>query len=125
MPAASCRPHACLALEPPTTSIDPDPPPPPPLTPQAAYVPLKITEGVYILPEGTEPEDPGAMNITLQPGVAFGTGGRQHWQRRLAWPVQADGPRRGGSAMQASRCLGAAGHGACVQTALQAGHTRA
>jgi ribosomal protein L11 methylase PrmA len=33
-----------------------------------------VAEGLYIVPEWSEPEDPAATNIFLTPGVAFGTG---------------------------------------------------
>jgi ribosomal protein L11 methylase PrmA len=41
---------------------------------KASYVPLKINPKLYIIPTWSEPEDPTAVNITLEPGVAFGTG---------------------------------------------------
>jgi hypothetical protein len=44
---------------------------------KASYVPLKISDSLYIVPEWSEPEDLSATNVILQPGVAFGTGGRR------------------------------------------------
>lgn len=41
---------------------------------KASYIPLKISGDLYIVPEWSEPEDPAAVNVILQPGVAFGTG---------------------------------------------------
>ncbi|KAG2434485.1 hypothetical protein HYH02_012314 [Chlamydomonas schloesseri] len=41
---------------------------------KASYVPLQITQDMWIIPEWSEPLDLTATNITLQPGVAFGTG---------------------------------------------------
>uniref|UniRef100_A0A383VKK8 ETFB lysine methyltransferase n=1 Tax=Tetradesmus obliquus TaxID=3088 RepID=A0A383VKK8_TETOB len=41
---------------------------------KASYVPVQIAEGLYIVPEWSEPADPAALNIRLTPGVAFGTG---------------------------------------------------
>jgi ribosomal protein L11 methylase PrmA len=35
---------------------------------------LQIAEGLFIVPEWSEPIDPAALNIRLTPGVAFGTG---------------------------------------------------
>jgi hypothetical protein len=43
---------------------------------RASYVPLKVAEGVWIVPEWSTPLEPSALNIILQPGVAFGTGAR-------------------------------------------------
>ncbi|GBF95339.1 ribosomal protein L11 methyltransferase [Raphidocelis subcapitata] len=65
---------------------------------KASYVPLQIIppgaasdlgapagaaagRGLYIVPSWSEPEDPGAVNIILEPGVAFGTG--EHPTTRL------------------------------------------
>eukprot|EP00775_Hariotina_reticulata_P008826 gene8826-9005_t len=41
---------------------------------KASYVPVQVAEGLYIVPEWSEPEDSTAINIILTPGVAFGTG---------------------------------------------------
>lgn len=41
---------------------------------KASYIPLKVADGLYIIPEWSEPEDLNAINIRLQPGIAFGTG---------------------------------------------------
>lgn len=48
---------------------------------KASYVPLRINNGLYIVPTWSEPEDPSALNIILEPGVAFGTG--EHPTTRL------------------------------------------
>lgn len=48
---------------------------------KASYVPLRIADDLYIVPEWCEPEDPAALNIVMQPGVAFGTG--EHPTTRL------------------------------------------
>jgi hypothetical protein len=42
---------------------------------KASYVPLQINPQLYIVPTWSEPEDAAALNIILEPGVAFGTGG--------------------------------------------------
>lgn len=52
---------------------------PPPAHTQASYVPLRLSQRMYIIPEWDAPpldQEPGAINIILQPGVAFGTGGQ-------------------------------------------------
>lgn len=50
---------------------------------KASYVPMEVHDperpaaasaSVWIIPEWSEPVDPSAVNIILQPGVAFGTG---------------------------------------------------
>jgi ribosomal protein L11 methyltransferase len=41
---------------------------------KASYVPLRIMENLYTIPSWSEPEDLNALNIILEPGVAFGTG---------------------------------------------------
>ncbi|GAX80217.1 hypothetical protein CEUSTIGMA_g7655.t1 [Chlamydomonas eustigma] len=48
---------------------------------KASYIPIKISPTLYIVPEWSTPEDPTAVNIILQPGVAFGTG--EHPTTRL------------------------------------------
>lgn len=35
----------------------------------------QVADGLYIIPDWSEPTDPSATNIILTPGVAFGTGG--------------------------------------------------
>ncbi|KAG2495791.1 hypothetical protein HYH03_006034 [Edaphochlamys debaryana] len=48
---------------------------------KASYVPLQITEDLWIIPEWSKPVDLSATNVILQPGVAFGTG--EHPTTRL------------------------------------------
>ncbi len=43
---------------------------------KASYVPLRISDRLYIIPEWSQPEDHAALTLILQPGVAFG---------RVAW----------------------------------------
>ena len=43
---------------------------------QASYKPVRVDEGIWIVPDWCEPEDPEAVNIRLVPGLAFGTGRR-------------------------------------------------
>ena len=38
------------------------------------YQPLKFTDGLWICPSWLQPPDPQAVNILLDPGLAFGTG---------------------------------------------------
>ena len=41
---------------------------------QAQFAPLRITGGLWIVPTWREPPHPDAVNIRLDPGLAFGTG---------------------------------------------------
>ncbi|XP_023535559.1 uncharacterized protein LOC111796963 [Cucurbita pepo subsp. pepo] len=41
---------------------------------QESFHPVKVTEGLWIVPEWTTPPDVHATNIVLHPGLAFGTG---------------------------------------------------
>ena len=42
---------------------------------QAQFAPLRITGALWIVPTWSEPPQPDAVNIRLDPGLAFGTGG--------------------------------------------------
>ena len=39
-----------------------------------SYQPARVDEGLWIIPSWCQPEDASAVNITLEPGIAFGTG---------------------------------------------------
>ncbi|XP_022846169.1 uncharacterized protein LOC111368894 [Olea europaea var. sylvestris] len=41
---------------------------------QESFHPVKVTEGLWIVPEWRKPPDVQAINIVLDPGLAFGTG---------------------------------------------------
>ena len=41
---------------------------------QAQFAPLRINDGLWIVPTWSEPPDPDAVNLRLDPGLAFGTG---------------------------------------------------
>lgn len=41
---------------------------------QESFHPIEVTEGVWIIPEWITPPDLQATMITLNPGLAFGTG---------------------------------------------------
>ncbi|MEO0368615.1 MAG: 50S ribosomal protein L11 methyltransferase [Pseudomonadota bacterium] len=40
----------------------------------SSFKPLKISDDLWIVPSWLEPEDPQARNLTIDPGLAFGTG---------------------------------------------------
>lgn len=39
-----------------------------------SYQPAQIDEGLWIIPSWCHPEDSSAVNVVLEPGIAFGTG---------------------------------------------------
>jgi len=41
---------------------------------QAQFAPIQVAERLWIVPSWCEPPDPHALNIVLDPGLAFGTG---------------------------------------------------
>ena len=52
---------------------------------QSQFLPLQITPRLWIVPSWHEPPDPGAINIALDPGVAFGTGAHPSTRLCLRW----------------------------------------
>jgi ribosomal protein L11 methyltransferase len=62
-------------------------------TTQAQFVPIEICEGLWIVPSWCSPIDPQAVNLTLDPGLAFGTG--SHPTTRLCLQWLATNLRRG------------------------------
>lgn len=63
---------------------------------QAQFEPIRITERLWIVPSWHTPPDPAAINIELDPGLAFGTGGHPTTRLCLAWLADHI---RGGEAM--------------------------
>jgi ribosomal protein L11 methyltransferase len=55
---------------------------------QAQFPPTRIGERLWIVPSWHEPPDPAAINIRLDPGVAFGTGTHPTTRLCLAWLLQ-------------------------------------
>ena len=55
---------------------------------QAQFPPTRIGERLWIVPSWHEPPDPEAINIRLDPGVAFGTGTHPTTRLCLAWLLQ-------------------------------------
>jgi ribosomal protein L11 methyltransferase len=55
---------------------------------QAQFPPTRIGEALWIVPSWHEPPDPSAINIRLDPGVAFGTGTHPTTRLCLAWLAQ-------------------------------------
>jgi ribosomal protein L11 methyltransferase len=52
---------------------------------QAQFPPTRIGQNLWIVPSWHEPPDPSAINIRLDPGVAFGTGTHPTTRLCLAW----------------------------------------
>lgn len=57
---------------------------------QAQFPPTRIGERLWVVPTWHEPPDPAAINIRLDPGVAFGTGTHPTTRLCLRWLAQAD-----------------------------------
>ena len=52
---------------------------------QAQFVPLQITPTLWIVPSWRAPVDPAAINLALDPGLAFGTGSHPTTRLCLRW----------------------------------------
>lgn len=52
---------------------------------QAQFPPTQIVEGLWIVPSWHEPPEPDAINVRLDPGVAFGTGTHPTTRLCLQW----------------------------------------
>jgi ribosomal protein L11 methyltransferase len=52
---------------------------------QAQFAPIRISDRLWIVPSWCEPVDAGAVNITLDPGLAFGTGSHPTTRLCLEW----------------------------------------
>jgi ribosomal protein L11 methyltransferase len=55
---------------------------------QAQFTPLRITGSLWIVPSWCDAVDPAAINIALDPGLAFGTGSHPTTQLCLRWLAQ-------------------------------------
>lgn len=52
---------------------------------QAQFPPTRISDRLWIVPTWHQPPDPNAINLRLDPGVAFGTGTHPTTRLCLAW----------------------------------------
>ncbi|MGA0023389.1 MAG: 50S ribosomal protein L11 methyltransferase [Burkholderiales bacterium] len=52
---------------------------------QSQFRPLQITSRLWVVPSWHNPPDPAAINIVLDPGVAFGTGAHPTTRLCLRW----------------------------------------
>ena len=55
---------------------------------QAQFGPLRVTDRLWIVPSWREPVDAGAVNVRLDPGLAFGTGSHATTLLCLRWLAQ-------------------------------------
>lgn len=55
---------------------------------RAHFKPLQCADQLWIVPSWIEPPDPRAVNLRLDPGLAFGTGGHPTTALCLAWLAQ-------------------------------------
>jgi ribosomal protein L11 methyltransferase len=63
---------------------------------QAQFDPIRISERLWIVPTWHTPTDPSAINIALDPGLAFGTGSHPTTRLCLRW---LDSNLRGGESV--------------------------
>lgn len=56
----------------------------------AHYKPLQVGRGLWVVPSWCEPPEPRAVNIILDPGLAFGTGDHPTTSLCLAWLSQQE-----------------------------------
>ncbi|ENO85756.1 50S ribosomal protein L11 methyltransferase [Thauera linaloolentis] len=59
---------------------------------QSQFDPIRITERLWIVPSWHEAPDPAAINIELDPGMAFGTGSHPTTRLCLEWLCDAVTP---------------------------------
>jgi ribosomal protein L11 methyltransferase len=52
---------------------------------QAQFAPIRVHDRLWIVPSWCEPPEPSAINVTLDPGLAFGTGSHPTTRLCLEW----------------------------------------
>ncbi len=52
---------------------------------QAQFAPIRVVDGLWIVPSWCEAVDPAAINLALDPGLAFGTGSHPTTRLCLRW----------------------------------------
>lgn len=85
---------------------------------QSQFEPIRISPRLWIVPSWHAPADPGAINIVLDPGLAFGTGSHPTTRLCLRW---LDDHIKGGEAVLDYGC----GSGILAIAALKLGAARA
>jgi len=84
---------------------------------QSQFDPIRISQRLWIVPTWHTPSDPTAINITLDPGLAFGTGSHPTTRLCLRW---LDAYLRGGESVLDYGC----GSGILAIAALKLGAAR-
>ena len=82
------------------------------------FAPIRISPRLWIVPSWHEPPDPGAINLLLDPGLAFGTGSHPTTRLCLTWLERTI---RGGESVLDYGC----GSGILAIAALKLGAARA
>lgn len=59
---------------------------------QSQFHPMQITDRLWVVPSWHSPPDPAAINIALDPGVAFGTGAHPTTRLCLRWLAETVTP---------------------------------
>lgn len=85
---------------------------------QSQFTPQHVAPRLWVVPSWHEPPDPGALNIMLDPGLAFGTGTHPTTRLCLRW---LDAQVRGGESLIDFGC----GSGILAIAALKLGAARA
>ena len=85
---------------------------------QQQFAPIRISPRLWIVPSWHVPPDPGAVNVVLDPGLAFGTGSHATTRLCLEW---LDEVVRGGEAVVDYGC----GSGILAIAAMKLGAGRA
>ncbi|MBI5909760.1 MAG: 50S ribosomal protein L11 methyltransferase [Betaproteobacteria bacterium] len=85
---------------------------------QAQFEPIRISQRLWIVPTWHTPSDPDAINIVLDPGLAFGTGSHPTTRLCLRW---LDNNLQGGESVLDYGC----GSGILAIAALKLGATHA
>ena len=85
---------------------------------QSQFEPIRISARLWIVPTWHEPSDPDAINIVLDPGLAFGTGSHPTTRLCLRW---LDNNLQGGESVLDYGC----GSGILAIAALKLGAARA
>ena len=85
---------------------------------QEQFAPIRVSQRLWIVPSWHRPPDPAAINIVLDPGLAFGTGGHPTTRLCLRWLERTV---RGGETVIDYGC----GSGVLAIAALKLGAARA
>ena len=52
---------------------------------KSAFAPVRVSPRLWVVPSWCDPPDPGAVNLLLDPGLAFGTGSHASTRLCLRW----------------------------------------